>query len=614
MSRRKPIKAENIIIKILLFTLALSIFQYISIGSVDAADNGANIETNNPDEMSYVAIEKQSLTDAEQAFALYVENELAKEVQIVSHSNGGRISMKQSVAKRGDKLAGLNKYVYDYMEEYIIDVAAGKKWNTVVTIDLSGIISLKYTAKDLGIKQITSGKGISEEARKAVGKKINYNMELIEDALLADHPYELYWFDKTKSIPSNWYKNGVLAIPISLGQNRYGEDIIEIDEQIELSLPVVKEYAKSQYCVERATGQGVQKAISNAKKIRDRYADKTDEEKLTGYCNEICKLTSYNRNPGKDYGNPWQIIWVFDNNNLSKVQCEGYSKAFQYLCDISTFSDKISCITVTGSLTAGGTKRNHMWNIVTMQDGKKYLADITNCDGNTYYFLAGCQKGTVIGGYIYRLKNMDYMYSYDKSTLSMYTKAELTMSSSWYLTPARKKAKAERIYISGISHRIAAGKKIKLKASIEPAYTSNKRVRWKSSNKKIAKVSQDGKVTIKKGTGGRTVYITATAQDGSNKKRSWKIRVMKGSVKSIKIKAARKKIKAGKKMRLKAAVKASRQANKKLLWVSSNDAYASVTQTGIVTAKKAGKAHTVTITAKATDGSGRKKTIKLKIK
>ena len=54
--------------------------------------------------------------------------------------------------------------------------------------------------------------------------------------------------------------------------------------------------------------------------------------------------------------------------------------------------------------------------------------------------------------------------------------------------------------------------------------------------------------------------------------------------------------------------------NKQLAWNSSNSKYATVTAKGKVTAKKAGKGKTVKITAKATDGSGIKKTIKIKIK
>ena len=80
------------------------------------------------------------------------------------------------------------------------------------------------------------------------------------------------------------------------------------------------------------------------------------------------------------YGNPWQLIWVFDNDDSTNVVCEGYSKAFQYLCDKGfAGSSTISCDTVTGTMGGATGAGNHMWNLVTI-DGDSYLADITNSD------------------------------------------------------------------------------------------------------------------------------------------------------------------------------------------------------------------------------------------
>ena len=70
----------------------------------------------------------------------------------------------------------------------------------------------------------------------------------------------------------------------------------------------------------------------------------------------------------------------------------------------------------------------------------------------------------------------------------------------------------------------------------------------------------------------------------------------------------------GKTLYLKTTVKASSGANKKLRWSSSNTKYATVSQTGKVTALKAGKNKSVKITAMATDGSGKKNTVTIKIK
>ncbi len=173
--------------------------------------------------------------------------------------------------------------------------------------------------------------------------------------------------------------------------------------------------------------------------------------------------------------------------------------------------------------------------------------------------------------------------------------------------------KVSKITVSGISKKIAAGKKIKLTAKIFPSNASNKSVTWKSLNRKIASVDSKGIVRIKSGTGGKKVTVTAAAKDGSKVKASYKIRVMRGVVKKITI-SGKKSVKAGKSRKLTARVKASKGANKKLVWKSSNTRYATVTGTGKVKTKKAGKGKKVYITAMATDGSGKKKTAAIKIR
>ena len=70
----------------------------------------------------------------------------------------------------------------------------------------------------------------------------------------------------------------------------------------------------------------------------------------------------------------------------------------------------------------------------------------------------------------------------------------------------------------------------------------------------------------------------------------------------------------GKTVALKAKITATAGAYKTLSWTSSNTKYATVSTSGKVTAKKAGKGKTVKITAKALDGSGKKAVVKLKIK
>ena len=176
--------------------------------------------------------------------------------------------------------------------------------------------------------------------------------------------------------------------------------------------------------------------------------------------------------------------------------------------------------------------------------------------------------------------------------------------------------KISKITLTGISNKISSGMSIQLTATVSPKNAKNKKLKWSSDNTEVATVSQNGKVTIKKGTGGKSVTITATATDGSGVSATFKIKVMKGTVKKITIKGAKKTLKVGKTMKLKAIVKTTKgnPVNKKLMWTSSNTKYATVFSSGKVKALKTGKGKKVKITAMATDGTGKKKVVTIKIK
>lgn len=164
------------------------------------------------------------------------------------------------------------------------------------------------------------------------------------------------------------------------------------------------------------------------------------------------------------------------------------------------------------------------------------------------------------------------------------------------------------------SLKIAAGKKATLKANVSPAKATDRSVTWTCSNTKYATVNSKGVVTTKSKGKGKTVTITVKAKDGSGKKCSVKVRIMKHSVKSVSLKGP-KSIKRGKSGKIKAKIKTTGKDANRSLRYSSNSKYAKVTSSGKVSVqKKAKKNSTVKITAKALDGTNRAKTIKIRIK
>ncbi len=87
-------------------------------------------------------------------------------------------------------------------------------------------------------------------------------------------------------------------------------------------------------------------------------------------------------------------------------------------------------------------------------------------------------------------------------------------------TPKTKKIKVSRLLLDYKQITMTKGKTRTLKLKIYPSNASDRRVKWKSSNKKIATVTGKGKIkALKAGT----VKITVTARDGSKKKAVCKV-------------------------------------------------------------------------------------------
>ena len=84
-------------------------------------------------------------------------------------------------------------------------------------------------------------------------------------------------------------------------------------------------------------------------------------------------------------------------------------------------------------------------------------------------------------------------------------------------------------------------------------------------------------------------------------------------VSGLKIAVDTKNLAAGKKATVKTTVAPANASEKKVIYSSSNKKYATVNAKGVVTAKKAGAGKTVTITAAASDGSGKKASVKIRI-
>ena len=313
----------------------------------------------------------------------------------------------------GSRLKGVDKTLYDHLGPCIVEVAAGLRESTVFSFPVEDIYpQVTFTKEDLGVEAIVSNGSFTPEAKAAI-EAIRRSMDanLIISALAADYPYELYWFNKSTS------GNTIIAYPGYTGTSKS----VTLTGNVALSMAVSQEYALGNYTVDTSYGQAVSQAAETARRITAKYASYSDFDRLSAYKDEICALVSYNHDVEEkelEYGNPWQIIWVFDGNDETNVVCEGYAKAFQYLNDLS--SSRVTVISVSGKMDGVA----HMWNIVTMDDGRNYMADITNCDeGGLGYpdrlFLKGYIAGNVHSGYDFQAqRRVHYQYTTNTTSFS----------------------------------------------------------------------------------------------------------------------------------------------------------------------------------------------------
>lgn len=162
---------------------------------------------------------------------------------------------------------------------------------------------------------------------------------------------------------------------------------------------------------------------------------------------------------------------------------------------------------------------------------------------------------------------------------------------------------------------LGAGRKTKLNVEVFPENAESKALRYKSSNTKVVTVDSKGNVKANKNAAGKSAVITVTAKDRKTVIARCTVKVKKPvNVKKITLSTKKntKKLKAGKTLTINAAISPAKADVKELKWSSSNKKYATVSN-GKVKAKKAGIGKTVTITAKAIDGSKVKASIKIKI-
>ena len=280
------------------------------------------------------------------------------------------------------------------------------------------------TKKEWGITgEVISGGALTQQASEAIKAKLG--LDALMQKQLLEMPYELYWYNKTKGVSMGY------RVRIS------GENVTVYE--LTISMNVSQDYAKfvsaisyNPFEADTAKTRAAATAAANALNVVAANTGKNDYEKLVSYREYIKGEVSYNTDAaggGYPYGDPWQLIYVFDGNSATNVVCEGYAKAFQYLCDL-TFQNqegRPSSSLVSGTMNGG----NHMWNVVAI-GGRNYLVDVTNCDTDSIgapdkLFLCGAAENVVGKQYTVTL-GKTIVYEYDEKTVESYAPEHLKLS------------------------------------------------------------------------------------------------------------------------------------------------------------------------------------------
>ncbi len=358
----------------------------------DAADAGTDDE-----EIPVLesVITESDLPDSDVLLQNYLDTQISEEtgtsLKTSGQSDGGVVRKKVKLATRRSTLSAADQKAYDLIKPYIVKIAAGEM----------------------------------STAKFYVAEADGTNYAKVISAMMTDMPYEFYWHDKVEGYLHGTVSGNRHIFYFAVSKDYWNRSVINSMYGLVYGLDT-KMVKRAKTTVDTVSG------------IINEYADADDINRLYGYRNRICEYATYDydaviiseMSSEPFYGDPWQLIYVFDGDDSTNVVCEGYSKAFQYLCDRTDFSDsEIECRTVSGDLYNGSSKLGgHMWNIIHMGNGGNYMADLTNCDEGTYaiesYFLKGYSSGNVSAGYRF----LTLKYVYDEDTEDLFSEEELTLS------------------------------------------------------------------------------------------------------------------------------------------------------------------------------------------
>ncbi len=383
--------------------------------------------------------------------------------------------------------------------------------------------------------------------------------------------------------------------------------------------------------------------LSKAAEIVSRCTGSTLYEQALSLHDLLCEAVGAYGCPGGQWGG--QSAYEAIVNKLAV--CNGYATAYKLLCDLKG----IPCHIVYGYSVDGTKQESHAWNVIKLDDGQWYEVDVTWDDINSCHDFF-CQTTDSFAN-----------HTSSSGTKTSHVRRVEKDNPRSSIAPVANGTKYIYIPVTKIDITVPfeayTGESKVLTANVLPSNATNKKLVWKATDDSMVSINDQTATFLKTGS----VSIYAEPADGSRVKYGIAITVLKGtgketsgqdgtsgngstdntstgngqtgdssgnssgtnnnsngtdnsssgtnnnssgtstgavSVTSVTLSKKSATIVKGNKLTLKATVRPSNAANKNVTWKSNNSKVATVSNSGVVTAVKKGKA---VITAATADGS-----------
>ena len=305
-----------------------------------------------------------------------------------------------------------------------------------------------------------------------------------------------------------------------------------------------------------------------------------------------------------------QVAWKSSNAKVAtvdetgKVTCNAKGKAtISALVDgkvqatvtvsVTTLVESLTIGSKTGSFTVASGKKLNLTAAVAPAEAANKAVIWTITEGSEYAKISG--SGVVTANKNLTVPVTVTVQAAAKDGSGVTAQQEITVNPLSYGVEIKRPNASEN---TTLVWDMADQNVIQLSAKVYPL-SAEQSVTWKSSNAKVASIDASGKITCLKAG---TVTITATANDGSGKKASFKLQIVK-LMKSLGLMDVS--VAGGKSVTLKPIIGPADTTNTKLAWSVSENKYGiKINGSGKVSTKAVTEPVNVTVTVSALDGSG----------